>query len=334
MECRHKGCDQKALHASQWCWEHLQDKGDYLRSLERSIAAGADLGGANLKRIVLNNARLEKADMARACLSQADISGSHLFDVNLEGADLVGTNLSDCDMTHCNLRHADMTKAVMRQARFWNSDMTGANLSESDLEGADMWNAKLYDVKLWHASFGSAKSISQTSFYATGRFSKARISEAGELSAEESYRSLKQYFSACGKYNDASWASYREKTMERISLLKRRSPEYLPSLLMSLLCGYGEKPSRIVFSALGCILLFAALYSFLGSIVSSSDPAYRLNWFDYLYYSTITYTTVGYGDFIPKANCLFRLLAASEAFIGVFLAGLFVFTLARKYSAR
>jgi hypothetical protein len=43
---------------------------------------------------------------------------------------------------------------------------------------------------------------------------------------------------------------------------------------------------------------------------------------------------VGYGDFIPKAHMVFRLLAALEAFCGVFVTGLFIFTLARRYSAR
>ncbi|MCX6550452.1 MAG: potassium channel family protein, partial [Acidobacteria bacterium] len=49
-----------------------------------------------------------------------------------------------------------------------------------------------------------------------------------------------------------------------------------------------------------------------------------IGWIDYIYYSTITYTTVGYGDFIPKPYPIFRMLAAAEAFLGIFLAGLFI----------
>jgi hypothetical protein len=64
------------------------------------------------------------------------------------------------------------------------------------------------------------------------------------------------------------------------------------------------------------------------------SPDVTPGWPDYIYYSTITYTTVGYGDFVPKPLPVFRIMAAVEAFLGVFLAGLFVFTLARKYSAR
>jgi hypothetical protein len=108
---------------------------------------------------------------------------------------------------------------------------------------------------------------------------------------------------------------------------------YLPSLVMNLLCGYGEKPYRIILAALSAILLFAAAYWSFGTI----EPACRasaLRWYDYIYYSAITFTTVGYGDIIPKSGALSRLLAAAEAVCGVFVTGLFIFTLARKYSAR
>jgi hypothetical protein len=103
---------------------------------------------------------------------------------------------------------------------------------------------------------------------------------------------------------------------------------------MNIFCGYGEKPYRVILSAFLCIMAFAFAYKSLNAIESVAYPGSTPRWLDYIYYSTITYTTVGYGDFIPKPHGLFRLLAACEAFLGVFLAGLFVFTLARKYSAR
>ncbi|MFA5085936.1 MAG: potassium channel family protein, partial [Candidatus Omnitrophota bacterium] len=109
---------------------------------------------------------------------------------------------------------------------------------------------------------------------------------------------------------------------------------YIPSLFMDISCGYGEKPHRIIISALLTIFGFAILFWSLRGVVSSIDPANALTWSDYLYYSAVTFTTVGYGDIIPKASSFFRLMAATEAFLGVFLTGLFIFTLARKYSAR
>lgn len=267
-------------------------------------------------------------------LSQADLSGIQIFDANLEGAELVGADLSGCDLTHCNFKGADLTRARIANSRLWNVDLIGANLSEADLKGSDLWNARLFNSKIWHADFKDTRSLSRGNFSKGTHRGGAKIDESGILAAEDSYRVLKNYFLQNGMYNDASWASYKEKKMERLILKKNGDFHYLPSLFMSLVCGYGEKPNRIVFAAIFVILFFAFLFYFSGGIQSTIDPSYAMKWSDYLYYSTVTFTTVGYGDFIPKASSFFRLSAALEAFLGVFLTGLFIFTLARKYSAR
>jgi hypothetical protein len=335
MICGVNGCDEHAVGRSNFCWAHLPDKDSFLKELLRSAAETACLKELNLKKVTLCGANLEKTDLSGANLAQADLSGAKLFDANLSGADLIGANLSSSDLTHTCLKSVFMMRCNLSGARLWNADLSGANLMEADLTSADLWNAKLYGVKLWRTLLGGAKSINMRSFSGGAAIAgSARIDESGELSAEEAYRDLKQYFLSNGMYKDASWASFKEKTLERAILRKKGDLHYLPSLLMGLVCGYGEKPHRIVFSAAGAIILFSIVYSLLGAIRYTLDAQYAMRWYDYLYYSTITFTTVGYGDFIPKPLALFRLIAACEAFTGVFLTGLFVFTLARKYSAR
>lgn len=267
--------------------------------------------------------------------SRADLSGTEIFDASLEGFEFVGADLSNCDLTHCNLKGADFTKAKLVNSRLWNADLTGANLTEADLTGSDLSNACLHKAKLWHADIKDVKSLSMRNFSPQAKLGvNAQIDEAGLLSAEESYRVLKNYFLHNGMYNDASWAAFKEKTMERLMLKKSRSWHYIPSLFMDISCGYGEKPHRIVISSLVTIFVFAILFRLVDGIALSADPLAALTWSGYLYYSAITFTTVGYGDIIPRASSFFRLMAATEGFLGAFLTGLFIFTLARKYSAR
>jgi hypothetical protein len=47
----------------------------------------------------------------------------------------------------------------------------------------------------------------------------------------------------------------------------------------------------------------------LGSINSPTD-----DWFDYVYYSAVVFTTVGFGDMVPAAGL--RMLTMSEALAG------------------
>ena len=334
-KCGHEACDELAVVSSEFCWDHTCNKDSYREALLRASGEGHDLSGCNLKKVSLKGVLFEKFDFSNSDLSRADLSESHFFDSKFNGASLIGTDLSSCDFTHCDMRDTDLTKSKMSGARLWNSDLSGANMTEADISSADFWNAKLFDIKMWHASLNGVRSISKFSFSkGTGPMEECRINESGESSAEESYRNIKQLFASTGRYNDASWASFKEKTMERRMLKKNGSLEYIPNLIMNILCGYGEKPYRIILSAIFCILGFAFLYRIFGAIEYTPSPGMQPGWIDYIYYSTITYTTVGYGDFIPKPYPALRMLAAIEAFLGVFLAGLFVFTLARKYSAR
>ena len=267
---------------------------------------------------------------------RADLSGISCFDVDLSGAELVGADLSGSDLTGANLSGADLTMANLSGARLWHADLSGAKLVEADLTRADLWQAKLYNARLWRADLSNVKSLTKKNFqHKQNRlFTAYKIYEEGFVAAEEAYRNLKRYFISEGMYDDASWASFREKTMERIRLRKAKDIGYLPIALMGTLCGYGERPQRIISSSLVIITAYAGLFYFLRSITSSGAKDLVFNFGDYFYYSVVTFTTLGYGDIIPKASTAFRLLAVSEAFLGVFLMGLFIFTLARKYSAR
>ena len=335
MECKFEGCKNPRLSLSEFCWEHVPDKDAYRKKVVEAAGRGDDLAGHNFSKVALTGARLENAKLSKANLSQSNLAGCHLFNSKLDGADLVGTNLSGCELTNCDFRGADLTKATLENSRLWNANLSGANLVEANLSGADLWNTRLFNVKLWHADFDNAKFLTMRNFGRQPNASKgATINENGLVSAEESYRDLKKYFITNGMYNDASWAAFKEKTMERMLLKKRGDLDYFPSLLMDVLCGYGEKQGRIVAAAILTVLAYAAVYSFLGAMRSTTDPSYIPTAADYIYVSTVTFTTVGYGDFVPRASAICRFLAASEAFIGVFLTGLFIFTLARKYSGR
>ena len=304
--------------------------------LVAAIKRQESLKGADLSKADLNNLDLAGIDFSGANLSRSNLRDANLLDCNLSHAELLGADLAGADLTGANLDEADLTRTNLTGARLWHANLENATLIEANLTNCDLWNAKLFNVRFWRTDLLRAFSISRDSF--SKRLSRYRntyrISEKGALSAEEAYRSLKQYFLSHGKYNDASWASFMEKRMERSLLKQKKDPAYIPSALMNLLCGYGEKPHRIILSSFFVIFFFGFLYSFLNAVQSSAEGHYAMKLGDYMYYSIITFTTVGYGDFVPRSLTAFRLLAGAEAFIGVFLTGLFIFTLARRYSAR
>ncbi len=134
--------------------------------------------------------------------------------------------------------------------------------------------------------------------------------------------------------------------------------KWLSSAFYNVLYGYGERPWNVVLSALIIILGFALFFNNIGignpeiieikeliindknvpSILNLSIKGILKNniirnFTDSLYFSLITFTTLGYGDLRPLEG-IGRILAGSEAFIGAFMMALFVYTFARRTGGR
>ncbi|UCC94644.1 MAG: hypothetical protein JSW40_07480 [Candidatus Omnitrophota bacterium] len=91
--------------------------------------------------------------------------------------------------------------------------------------------------------------------------------------------------------------------------------------------GHGERPSRTLFTGILIVCASAALYIF-GSLLAEGI-AFMPDFFQALYFSVITFTTVGYGDIVPVGFS--KLVAAIESFSGLFIIPLFIIGLSRKY---
>jgi len=57
-----------------------------------------------------------------------------------------------------------------------------------------------------------------------------------------------------------------------------------------------------------------------------------LKFLEGLYYSTVTFTTLGFGDIYPASDTLTRAVTMLEALAGACLMALFVVTLSKRFS--
>ena len=101
-------------------------------------------------------------------------------------------------------------------------------------------------------------------------------------------------------------------------------------LLSKYTIGYGEKPWRLIITTLIVISLFAFLYMFCGvknsgstfiSISLNDINRYSIKelikrYIDLWYFSTVTFTTLGYGD-LTVSTGIGKVLVCLEAFIGI-----------------
>jgi len=112
------------------------------------------------------------------------------------------------------------------------------------------------------------------------------------------------------------------KATSNYLLVKGRSS--LEFFIADLTCEYGTNWKRPVISWIFLVFfIFPLLYFILGGITKVSSPL------DYLYFSIVTATTLGYGDLQPIGWC--RLIASTEAIFGTFMWAVFLVVFARKY---
>lgn len=106
--------------------------------------------------------------------------------------------------------------------------------------------------------------------------------------------------------------------------------------------GVGEKiflqlPSRtcslflVPLCIIAAVVSYAGLFQFYGEIKATVDTAVELTWEEYIYFSAVTLTTLGYGDFVP-IDALTRWLVLAELGTGVVLVLIAVSLVASRIS--
>ncbi|MCD6427113.1 MAG: pentapeptide repeat-containing protein, partial [Caldisericaceae bacterium] len=119
------------------------------------------------------------------------------------------------------------------------------------------------------------------------------------------------------------------KTLKLIGSMILNYSSFLMNKILYITSSYGESWPKIIFTALSVIGICALFYWWKSGIVYSacSNPARGFS--TNLYFSIVTFTTLGYGDLHPASTGA-RIVAGFEAFLGAFLLAYFVVIVSRK----
>lgn len=309
-----------------------------------------DLRGIILKKAALVNAYLESADLRRAHLEGADLQGANLMMAELtggthrerddsvyapyEGAYLESAHLEGADLTYAHfegvdLKYAHLERTLLIGAHFEGADLQGAHLEGADLlgahlqgtnlSGADIQGTALRTAYLEGAYLGGAKFNYETDFEDV-HWGNYKLGEEAEI-----YRGLRMWYTQHGIYDIAGEFFFREMEAKRKRTKWWPQPWHrLWSQFVSLICGYGERPLRVIGWAASVVLVSALIYFVAGSVWEW--PAF----WNSLYFSAVSFTALGYGSWLQTTNDWIRGIGAFESFIGVFTIALFLITFIRK----
>ncbi len=307
-------CQSKANNTGYCYWhDHSIEKSavDVKEKLEQYAKQGGLLRGLALK-----NANLEKIDLVNHHQQQGyDFSYSDLYRANLKGAHLF----------HINLSNTSLMKADLREA-----NLNCANLSHANMLGVKWTGSKFENVKI------GSKLTQEKEAKSAIKSGNIKTAIDNFEQAEEIYRDLRKHAEHEGIFSLSGDFIQKELTMRRMQLPKY-SRKRLVSKMVDIFCGYGEAPLRIIGLSIAIIIFCAGIYTFTGLNYQGEILSYNHQlttsenfslFLSCLYYSVVTFTTLGYGDFTPVG--LSRAVAAMEAFTGSFTIALFVVVFVKK----
>ncbi|MBI4180926.1 MAG: pentapeptide repeat-containing protein [Chloroflexi bacterium] len=325
---KHGGTTQGLDLSGKWFEKGIKLLGISANGLQEITLKGVDLRGSHLEEADLACANLEGA-----ILWEANLEGANLGFANLKGANLLVANLKRCYFANANLEGADLGESHLEHANLFQANLEGANLWQAHFESAilvqtNMRGANLTLASLTGACLVWAQFSDDTEFAGTdwGDYILGEERNGDFTLAKESYWRLRHWHTDAGLYDIAGEFFFREMTARRKAMKWWPNPlNRAFSKLVSVLCGYGEKPERTVVSAIVIIFGLAIAYHLWGYFTANAS-----SFWDKLYYSAVSFTAVGYGNWAPQPTGWAKGAGVVEAFLGVFMMALFLVTFTRK----
>jgi hypothetical protein len=269
---------------------------------------------------------VDYVDLRGLSVEQEQFDGAHIRHVNLRWSKFRDVGFKDAVIEHCMLSHTDIDASYMRRTQFLACDLVNTKFTLCDFPGA-----RFVDCRLDFTHFKQCElRISSFQFR----------QDASPLLMVRLCRNLKLNAMSMGHYADASDLTYLEKTYERHVQFREafgtenQTPlhrgnaavHWVWSCFLSAFWGYGERPARLLFAMAFFVVAFGTVQYLLGAV---PDRTYA----EHLYFSGITFLTVGYGDLVPVTP-LTRALAIAEGTVGVATFGLLIASATKKIMYR
>jgi hypothetical protein len=251
----------------------------------------------------LRGLRIEETQIDKAYLRNVNLRWAIFRDVGFKNARFVGCNLSQATFNECYLRRAQFEKCDLVNSHFDSCDFSQAVIAESRIDFAGFENCQIGLDNIRFRGDSSAQAM-------------VRVC-----------RSLKLNAMSTGNFADAGHLTYLEKTHERRALYGRGEwARWAGSLLQNWLWGYGERPWRLALFMLFNVVVFGTLQYWANALPNKA-------WWEHLYFSGITYLTIGYGDLAPNGAPA-RFLAVLEGAVGIATFGMLIASVTKKVMYR
>lgn len=269
---------------------------------------------ANLTGIDLSGIRLVDCEVWNVCLASAILDGAYISQVTLNQTTLTGASIRNARIVSVRVNHGSLTECDVSGSFINAVDFTNEVIS-SDMRYAPVSYWFLIK-RLWLAIFSAKHPLMQQS--ENNRHTTFLFNRTIGLTLPET-RPFKAY---------VDWFQFvGQQTVNFRNLPIRQKLGFASSLLLT--------KAWTSYSVLACWgmaanIAFATFYYVNRSSFKGLEVG---NFINALYFSFITFTTVGYGDITP-ATTLSQVVVMVEIILGYLTLGCMVFLIGHKVAHR
>ncbi len=246
-----------------------------------------------------------------------------LSDIHLEGAILKYCNFQNGKIHDCFFEDADVSHTEFKSATISNCSFQSANCNGINFHGAKIINCNFIDAHIKDMTLDATIVDPKTNFGKTLKSEK----EGHYHFASIEYKQIKQVYKNSSLHAIADEYHYKKMVAKR-KLSPITSVKYWTNYIFGdLLCRYGTSFTRVLLWSALIITSCAFILSGPNKLIYDSTPIHA-SFLDSLYFSIVTFTTLGYGDYHVMGPM--RFIAAGEAFVGAALMALFTVIVARN----
>ncbi len=304
---------------------HLEGANLFGSQLEEANLYEAHLEGTELGYTKLLEAKLTGAYMQKASLVEADLRNANLFGAHLEGANLQLAYLGGAKLDHAYLDNSTvLSNTVLVDKQIGSVSLQGVNWAGTDLTGINWKPMKMLGNEL------EARQSKKSLIDEMGtEYQKKMVVLFPYMQAIRANRQLAVVLRDQGLNEEAAYFAYRAQLCQRVLLrLQKKFGQYLFSLFLDLLAGYGYRPGRSVIWYLVTIFGFALAYFAIGHLPFLPDA---------FVFSLTSFHGRGFFPGLGTEASLHNplvVMAAFEAVVGLLIEISFIATFTQRFFGR
>ncbi|NKC20029.1 hypothetical protein CWC29_014530 [Pseudoalteromonas sp. S4498] len=311
---------------------------------------GACLEGANFKGALFHN-----CDLSMVRFGDADLSQTWFVEVrnkvfvkiqaNFSGAWFIGCDFSDSMIQEAKFDSAKIIRCKFQDSNIYYTHFLNSSIESSNFKGCTFWHVAYERCNMAHSVFNESEfkncSIDHSNI-SNVDFSRSKLNDI-VINFSTLCERLKQGTKplklsiGCNISNANCSEALKHKINENsyIDEFSENRPKSYFFWLLSSNCG--RSGYILGFWASIIVVFFALIYWSLPNGAMNypdhiSDGVQQSFW-THLYYSVITFTTLGYGDISPS-SILAMALAGGEVIIGFIFLGLLINLFSNKLAPR